>query len=122
MAGNSTSASLVMSIFGRGKNLGHDMKGVILTARAYGIEVGIIRNFTDLGGANAYHLVQTCFKDEGPGLKRLGNLWQGMCLPDLPPQTSAWPRPHRPDDDAAMLHCFLVRFYPKFNLCNSSWN
>jgi hypothetical protein len=94
-----------------------------LTARAYEIEVGIIRNFTDLGGANgAYHLVASCFKDEGPGLKRLGNLWQGMCLPDLPPQTDAWPRPHRPDDDAAMLHCFLVRFYPKFGLCNSSWH
>ena len=104
-----------------GAYLGADMKGVILTARAYKIEARIIRNFTDLGGANAFHLVQSCFKDEGPGLKRLGSLWQGMCQPDLPPQTKAWPRPHHPDDDAAMLHCFLVGFYPKFDLCNSSW-
>ena len=58
---------------------------------------------------------------KGPGLKRLGSLWQGMCQPDLPPQTDAWPRPHHPDDDAVMLHCFLVKFYPAFGLCNSSW-
>jgi hypothetical protein len=75
------------------------MKGVILTARAYGVRQSTIRKFTDLGGANAFHLVQSCFKDEGPGLKRLGNLWQGMCQPDLPPQIGGWPGPHRPDDD-----------------------
>jgi hypothetical protein len=74
-----------------------------------------------LGGASAYHLVASCFEDEGPGLKRLGRLWQGMCLPDTPPQTGAWPGPHHPDDDAAVLHCFLVKFYPAFGLCNSSW-
>jgi hypothetical protein len=105
-----------------GKFLGADMKGVVLTATAYGVRQSTIRNFTDLGGANPFHLVQSCFKGEGPGLKRLGNLWQGMCQADLPPQTNAWPRPHRPDDDAAMLHCFLVRFYPEFGLCNSSWD
>jgi len=104
-----------------GSYLGADMKGVVLTARAYGVDARIIANFANLGGANAYHLVASCFKDEGPGLKRLGSLWQGMCQPNLPPQTSAWPRPHRPDDDAVMLHCFLVKFYPAFGLCNSSW-
>jgi hypothetical protein len=104
-----------------GSYLGADMKGVILTTRAYGVRQTTTRKFTDLGGANAFNLVQSCFKDEGPGLKRHGSLWQGMCQPDLPPQISAWSRPHRPDDDAAMLHCFLVRFYPAFGLCNISW-
>jgi hypothetical protein len=93
-------------------------EGRILTARAYGVRESTIRKFADLGGANAFHFVVSCFKDEGPGLKRLGSLWQGMCQPDLPPQIGAWPRPHRPDDDAAMLHCFLD---PAFGLCNSSW-
>jgi hypothetical protein len=102
------------------------MKGVVLavlTARAYGVGGSTISKFTNLGGANAYmyHLVASCFKDEGPGLKRLGSLWQGMCLPDIPPQIDAWPGPHHPDDDAAMLHYFLVKFYPAFGLCNSSW-
>jgi hypothetical protein len=85
------------------------MKGVVLTARAYGVEASTISKFANLGGASAYHLVaNSCFVDEGHGLKRLGSLWQGMCLPDLPPQTGAWPRSHHPDDDAAMLHCFFV--------------
>jgi hypothetical protein len=92
------------------------MKGVILTAMNYGVRESTIRKFTNLGGANAFHLVASCFKDEGPGLKRLGSLWQGMCQPDLPPQTSAWPRPRHPDDDAVMLHCFLVKFYTAFGL------
>jgi hypothetical protein len=104
-----------------GKFLGDVMKGVVLTATAYGVRESTIRNFTNLGGANAYHLVASCFEDEGPGLKRLGSLWQGMCQSDLPPQTDAWPRPHRPADDAVMPHCFLVKFYPAFGLCNSSW-
>jgi hypothetical protein len=98
------------------------MKGAVLTARAHGVEEGTISKFFNLGGASApYHLVASSFDDEGPGPKRLGSLWQGMCLPELPPQINAWPRPHHPDDDAAMLHCFLVGFYPKFDLCNSSW-
>jgi hypothetical protein len=63
MAGHSTSTSLVVGIW----KAGDDMKGVILTARAYEIEVSIIRKFTNLGGANPFHLVQTCFEDEGPG-------------------------------------------------------
>jgi hypothetical protein len=65
--------------------IGADMKGVVLTVRAYGVGESTISKFTNLGGANAHHLVASCFKDEGPGLKRLGSPWQGMCLPDIPP-------------------------------------
>jgi hypothetical protein len=101
-----------------GAYLGADMKGVILTARAYDVRQSTIRNFTDLGGANAFHLVQSCFKERRRAWAQARNLWQGMCQPDLPPQIGAWPRPHRPDHDAAMLHCFLVRFYTAFGLCN----
>ena len=121
MAGHFAHQYISGSGYLEGACLGADMRGVVLTARAYGVRESTIRKFADLGGANAFHFVVSCFKDEGPGLKRLGSLWQGMCQPDLPPQIGAWPRPHRPDDDAVMLHCFLVRFYPKFGLCNSSW-
>jgi hypothetical protein len=61
-------------------------------------------------------LSESCLKDEGPGLKRLGSPWQeGICLPDIPPQIGDWPGPHRPDGPrtpatrAAVPHCLLAK-------------
>jgi hypothetical protein len=111
MAGHFAHQYISGSGYLEGACLGADMRGVVLTARAYDVEARIITNFADLGGANALHLVQSCFKDERPaGPKRLGSPWQGMCLPDLPPQIGAWPRPHpvppwRRRSNAALLPC-----------------
>jgi hypothetical protein len=73
MAGHSTLHQYIAgSGYLGGAYLGADMKGVVLTARAYGVREVTTSKFTNLGGANAcHHLIASCFKDEGPGLKRL---------------------------------------------------
>jgi hypothetical protein len=100
MGGHSTSTSLMVGIWvvHTYAYLGADIKGVVLTARVYGLWCTRLPAISRISAALAptTSLVASCFKYEGPGLKRLGSPWQGIyiCLPDTPPppQASAWRR------------------------------